>query len=260
MAGARGRVADKVIIVTGAASGLGKADAERLAEEGARLVLTDIDADAGRAVADECDALFVAQDVGEEASWATLIETTLAKFGRLDGLVNNAGIAHVANIEAETTEGWHRIQRVHLDGTFFGCRAAIPAMAKSGGGSIINMSSTAALIGISAYLSYSAAKGGIRSMTKAIAMHCREQKNGIRCNSVHPGSISTPMVHGALETLTGLRLMEQEDPEATRKAMGIGEPVDVANMVLFLASDEAKHVSGAEFVVDNADTIGMSAR
>jgi len=255
-----GRVADRVVIITGAASGLGKADAERLAEEGARLILTDINEADGQKVADACDALFVIQDVSDEAGWSALIDLTLANFGRLDGLVNNAGIAHVANIETETTEQWHKILRIHLDGTFFGCRAAVPVMAESGGGSIINMSSTAALVGISPYLAYSAAKGGIRAMTKSIAMHCREQKNGIRCNSVHPGSISTPMVHNALETLSGLKLMEQEDPEAMRKSMGIGEPVDIANMVLFLLSDEAKHINGAELVVDNADTIGQSAR
>ncbi len=254
------RVAGKVIIITGAASGLGKADAQRLAEEGARLVLTDINAEAGQRVADSCDALFVEQDVSSEAGWHELVATTVEQFGRLDGLVNNAGIAHVANIATETTEQWHKILRVHLDGTFFGCRAAVPEMAKSGGGSIINMSSTAALVGISPYLAYSAAKGGIRAMTKSIAMYCREQKNNIRCNSVHPGSISTPMVHNALETLSGIKLMEQDDPEAARKAMGIGEPLDVANMVLFLASDESKHINGAELVVDNGDTIGQSAR
>lgn len=257
---AAGRVTDKVIIITGAASGLGKADAHRLAQEGARLILTDISADAGQQVASDCGALFIQQDVSDESTWARLIERTLKDFGRLDVLVNNAGIAHVANIENETTEQWHRILRVHLDGTFFGCRAAIPAITRSGGGAIINMSSTAALVGISPYLAYSAAKGGIRAMTKSIAMYCREQKNNIRCNSIHPGSISTPMVHSALETLSGIRLMEQKDPEAARKAMGIGEPLDVANMVLFLASDESKHINGAELVIDNGDTIGQSAR
>jgi len=256
----QGRVAGKVIIVTGAASGLGKADAQRLAQEGGRLVLTDLNRAAGQEVAHECGALFVEQDVSNEASWQKLVAMTVAEFGRLDGLVNNAGIAHVANIETETTEQWHRILRVHLDGTFFGCQAALPEIVRSGGGSIINMSSTAALVGISPYLAYSAAKGGIRAMTKSIAMHCREQKNNIRCNSVHPGSISTPMVHNALETLSGFKLMEQDDPEAARQAMGIGEPLDVANMVLFLASDESKHINGAELVVDNGDTIGQSPR
>ena len=197
-----GRVEGKVAIITGAASGLGRADALRLAEEGAR----------------------------------------------------------VATIETTTTEVWRDVMRVHVDSTFFGCRAAIPAMVTNGGGSIINMSSTAALVGIAPYLAYSAAKGAIRSMSKAIAAHCRAEGNGVRCNSVHPGSISTPMVHNALSRLAGVDLMAMPDPEAARIAMGIGEPMDVANMVLFLASDESKHVNGAELVVDNADTVAQGRR
>ncbi|MFP6796565.1 MAG: SDR family oxidoreductase [Pseudomonadales bacterium] len=257
-----GRVEGKVVVITGAAAGLGKADAHRLSEEGARLVLTDINAEDGRRVADECEGetMFFEQDVKDESSWPRLIAATFAAFGRLDVLVNNAGIADIANIESTSTDQWHDILRVHLDGTFFGCRSAIPEMTKSGGGSIINMSSIAALVGLSSYLAYSAAKGGIRSMTKSIAVYCREQKNQIRCNSIHPGSISTPMVHAALETLSGIKLMEQEDPEATRKAMGIGEPLDVANMVLFLASEESKHINGAELVIDSGATIGQMSR
>ena len=257
-----GRVKDKVVVITGAGSGLGKADAHRLSEEGAKLVLTDINEKEGRRTVDECEgeAIFFAQDVKDESSWPRLIEATITAFGRLDVLVNNAGIAHIANIESASTDQWHDILRVHLDGTFFGCRAAIPEMTKSGGGSIINMSSVAALVGLSPYLAYSAAKGGIRSMTKSIAIYCREKKNLIRCNSIHPGSISTPMVHAALETLSGINLMEQEDPEVTRKAMGIGEPLDVANMVLFLASEESKHINGAELVIDNGATVGLMSR
>jgi 3(or 17)beta-hydroxysteroid dehydrogenase len=117
------------------------------------------------------------------------------------------------------------------------------------------MSSTAALIGIGEYLAYSAAKGGIRALTKSVAIHCRAQKYRIRCNSIHPGSISTPMVHAALENLRGLKLMEQPDPEAMRLKLGIGEPNDVAYLVLYLISDESKHVTGAELVVDNGDTV-----
>ncbi len=257
-----GRVINKVAIITGAASGLGKADAFRLSEEGAKLVLSDIDINEGKRVAQECknDALFFEQDVSQESSWSELIETTITEFGRLDILVNNAGIASIGNIESTSTDQWHDTLRVNLDSTFFGCRTAIPEMSKCGGGSIINMSSTTALIGLSPYLAYSAAKGGIRSMTKSIAMYCQEQKNNIRCNSIHPGSISTPMVHNALETLTGIKLMEQDDPEATRKAMGIGEPLDVANMVLFLASEESKHINGAELVIDNGATVGETSR
>ncbi|MEM6701958.1 MAG: SDR family oxidoreductase [Acidobacteriota bacterium] len=247
-----GRVAGKVALVTGAASGLGRADALRLAEEGARVVLTDIDDDPGSEVAKECDGEFVHQDVGDEASWKALIEHVVSKYGSLDVLVNNAGTAPIANIEETTTEVWHETLRVHLDGTFFGCHYGLPAIVATGGGSIINLSSIAALVGLSPYLAYSAAKGGIRSMTKSMAVHCREQKNGVRCNSIHPGSISTPMVHHALESLAGLDLMAQDDPEATRKALHIGEPLDVANLVLFLASDESKHINGAEIVIDDA--------
>ncbi len=251
-----GRVAGKVAIITGAASGLGKADAQRLAEEGARLVLTDIDVDGGSHVAAACDALFIEQDVGDEHSWEKVVAAALDTYGRLDVLVNNAGIAPIADIETTTTEVWNKTLRVHLDGTFFGCRAALPAMVASGGGSLINMSSVAALVGIPPYLAYSAAKGGIRSMTKSIAMYCREKKNGVRCNSVHPGSIDTPMVETALREIVGLELSEQEDRAATRAALGIGEPLDIANLVLFLASDESKHVNGAELVVDGASTLG----
>jgi len=250
-----GRVQGKVAIVTGAASGLGAADARLLAAEGASVVLTDIDAEAGRRIADEIGGEFVLQDVSREEGWPALIEDVLARHGQLDVLVNNAGIAIIANVEETTTEIWRRTLSVHLDGTYFGCRYALPAMAASGGGSIINMSSTAALVGNAPYFAYSAAKGGIRSLTKSVAAHCRERKSGIRCNSVHPGSIDTPMVEAALEGLANIKLREQPDREATRLAIGIGEPRDVAYMVLFLASDESKHVTGAELVVGNGDTV-----
>jgi 3(or 17)beta-hydroxysteroid dehydrogenase len=249
------RVEDKVVIVTGAASGLGAADARLLASEGAQVVMTDVNAAAGREIAREIGAQFVQQDVVDEQGWRDLISGVVRNHGRLDGLVNNAGIAVAENIENTTTEVWRRTLAIHLDATFFGCKYAIEAMKSSGGGSIVNMSSTAALVGIPDFLAYSAAKGGIRSMTKSIAIHCRANKYRIRCNSIHPGSISTPMVHAALEQLSGLKLMEQADPEATRLQMGIGEPNDVAYTVLFLISDESKHITGAELVVDNGDTV-----
>lgn len=249
------RVKDKVIVVTGAASGLGLEDTRVLTREGARVVMTDIDPEAGQAHADDIGATFMPQDVSDESSWESVMCEVDKRFGRLDGLVNNAGIAPIATIEDTTTEVWRRVMGIHLDATFWGCQSAIKLMKQSGGGSIVNMSSTAALIGLAPYLAYSAAKGGIRSMTKSIAIHCRTEGLGIRCNSVHPGSISTPMVHKALKTLVGTDLMAEDDPEKTRKAMGIGEPEDVANMVLYLLSDESKHVTGAEMVVDNGDTV-----
>jgi 3(or 17)beta-hydroxysteroid dehydrogenase len=249
------RVQDKVVVITGAASGLGLADTKLLVTEGALVIMTDIDITSGEALAQEFGATFIQQDVSDEAGWSELMKVVKRKFGRLDGLVNNAGIAPIANIEDLDTETWRKVLSIHLDGTFFGCQSAIKLMKENGGGSIVNMSSTAALVGIGPYLAYSAAKGGIRSMTKSIAIHCRQNKLNIRCNSVHPGSINTPMVHHALKTLMGKDIMAQEDPEQTRLELGIGEPDDVAHMVAYLISDEAKHINGAEMVIDNGDTV-----
>jgi 3(or 17)beta-hydroxysteroid dehydrogenase len=249
------RVQDKVVIVTGAASGLGEADARLLVAEGAQVIMTDINESAGEIIAKEIGATFVKQDVSNEASWSQLMDRVEKDYGRLDALVNNAGIAVIADIESTTTDTWRKTLNIHLDGTFWGCQSAIKLMKKGDGGSIINMSSTAALVGIPSYLAYSAAKGGIRSMTKSIAIHCKQQDLAIRCNSVHPGSISTPMVHHALKELVGIDITSQPDMEQARKNMGIGEPNDVAFMVVYLVSDESRHITGAEMVIDNGDTV-----
>ena len=246
-------VTDKVVLVTGAASGLGLADAQVLIEQGARVIMTDIDADRGSELAAQFGAMFLLQDVASEVRWAEVMDVVKAEYGRLDGIVNNAGIAPIADIETTTTDMWRKTLAIHLDGTYFGCQAAIKLMKESGGGSIVNMSSTAALVGIPDYLAYSAAKGGIRAMTKAIAVHCRRAKLHIRCNSVHPGSINTPMVQNAVKQLMDIDL--DDNAEKKRKAMGIGEPRDVAYMVAYLLSDESKHVNGTEMVIDNADTV-----
>jgi 3(or 17)beta-hydroxysteroid dehydrogenase len=245
----------KVILVTGAASGLGYADARMLSGLGCRVVMTDIDQERGQALAAELGAFFLAQDVADEQRWAEVMTEIDQRYGRLDGLVNNAGIAPIAHIENTTTATWRATLATHLDATFFGSQAAIKMMKINGGGSIVNMSSTAALVGIPDYLAYSAAKGGIRSMTKAIAIHCRRSRYGIRCNSVHPGSINTPMVQTALRELMDFDLNHADDPERARLKMGIGEPDDVAHMVTFLLSSMSKHINGAEMVVDNGDTV-----
>ncbi|MEC7994143.1 MAG: SDR family oxidoreductase [Pseudomonadota bacterium] len=246
-------VQNKVVLVTGAASGLGLADAQLLTEGGAKVVMTDVDQERGAVLATQLGATFLQQDVADESRWLEVMAVIEQQHGRLDGLVNNAGIAPIADIEKSTTETWRKTLAVHLDGTYFGCQAGIKLMKASGGGSIVNMSSTAALIGIPDYLAYSAAKGGIRSMTKAIAVHCRREKLGIRCNSVHPGSINTPMVQNAVKQLMNIDL--DDSAEKKRKAMGIGEPRDVAHMVVYLLSDDSKHVNGTELVIDNADTV-----
>ncbi len=177
------------------------------------------------------------------------------RHGRLDILVNHAGIAAIADVLRTTTEIWRRTLAVHLDDTFFGCRHAIPTMERGGGGSIINISPTAARMGISPYFAYSATKGAIHSLTKSVAVCCREGENGIRCNSVHPGSIDTPMVEIALEELRDIKLPEHQDRQSARAAIGLGEPNDVAYRVLFLTSNESKHVTGAEPVVDHGNIV-----
>lgn len=250
-----GRVADKVAVVTGAGSGLGAAEARLLAREGAQVVVTDIDSGTGEMVAQEIGGLFFEQDVSDETSWTTLIETVQSQFGRLDILVNNAGIAVVADIEATTTEIWRRVLSIHLDAAFFGCQHAIPLMRDSGGGSIINTSSTAALKGLAPYLAYSAAKGGIRSLTKSVAHHCKIKGYGIRCNSIHPGGIETPLMREATSRASDGKKVDPKEAERRRRKVDLGQPEDVANLVLFLASDESKHMNGAELVLDNGATI-----
>ena len=250
-----GRVAGKVALVTGAASGLGKADALRLAEEGAVVILTDIDA-AGEKVAEEIrkatgqTTRFYQQDVSDEARWGEIISSVVEDFGGLDVLVNNAGIAPVSTVETTTLEQFRRVNAIMSEGVFLGCKAAIPAMKGRGGASIINMSSIASHLGYPVYFAYSAAKGAVRSMTKAIAVHCQMNGYDIRCNSIHPGAIDTPMVH---KTFADLGLGEP-DPDRRDAALpvGIGRPEDVANLVLYLASDESRFMNGAELMIDNA--------
>jgi 3(or 17)beta-hydroxysteroid dehydrogenase len=248
-----GRVDGKVALVTGAAKGLGQADAELLATEGAKVVLTDIDDVTGRKVASAIgnSAVFITHDVGDEDAWQRVITETIRTFGRLDVLVNNAGVVSLATVEDESLKQFNFVNRVMSEGVFLGCKHAIPAMAKSGGGSIINMSSVASHLGYPIFFSYSAAKGAVRAMTKSIAMHCQEKGYKIRCNSVHPGTIETPMVQFAL----GRPGQPETVPDGVLAAGSVGAPKDVANLIVYLASDESRFVTGTEFVIDNGLTI-----
>jgi 3(or 17)beta-hydroxysteroid dehydrogenase len=249
-----GRVSGKVAIVTGAASGMGRADAELLAAEGARVVLTDLNEVDGQSAADAIGegALFLRHDVSSEADWQSVIAATLDAFGRLDILVNNAGMIVMGNVVEADLASFRKVNSVNSEGVFLGCKHAIPVMAESGGGSIINMSSVAALHGQSFVAAYSASKGAVRGLTKSVAMYCKEQKNGVRCNSVHPDGVATPMV---VKVATGKDSATEEDLEALRKLPNMCEPLDIANLVLYLASDESRFVNGAEMVIDNAATI-----
>jgi 3(or 17)beta-hydroxysteroid dehydrogenase len=248
-----GRVKGKVALVTGAAMGLGRAASLLLASEGASVVVTDIDEASGqgtaRMIADAGAAShFLRHDVSREDEWLPVMQAVEQRFGRLDVLVNNAGIAIARNIEETTLDDWKRTMAVNLDGVFLGCKHAIPLMKRTGG-SIINLSSIDGIIGEADLAAYCASKGGVRTLTKAVAVHCAEARYGIRCNSIHPGYIWTPQTE---KYLMDLGSVEVEKAKATKRhPIGfLGEPSDVANMVLYLASDESRFVTGAEMVVD----------
>lgn len=251
-----GRVQGKVAIVTGGASGIGAETSRRLAAEGALVTLTDVSEEAGRQVAEEIGepAAFVAHDVSEEADWRRVIEDVQRRHGRLDVLVNNAGIVLAATIEDTSLEQWRRIHAVNAEGVFLGCKYAIPVMRASGGGSIVNLSSVASRRGTPIYAAYSASKGAVRSLTRTVAVHCAGRGDPIRCNSIHPGGVSTPMVHALLKQGSGVDLAAAEDPEALARQMGMGLPIDIANLVVYLASDESRFVNGAELVIDGGIT------
>jgi 3(or 17)beta-hydroxysteroid dehydrogenase len=249
------RVAGKVAIVTGAASGIGRGCAQRLAAEGARVIVTDRDEAGARRVADALGSphLAYALDVTDEAAWKLVVDRALEAFGRVDILVNAAGIGVVANIEQTTLDQWRLVQAVNSDGVFLGCREAFRAMKLGGGGSIVNISSVAGLVGDGDLPAYCASKGAVRLLTKSVALHGARRGANIRCNSVHPGFIATPMVDALAAAYPDPKVarerLEQANPQRR-----IGEVDDVAYLVLYLASDESKFVTGGEFPVDGGAT------
>ena len=246
-----GRVAGKVALITGGASGLGAADARRLAEEGARVAISDLQGDMGRELAASIpDALFLEHDVRDEAQWQDVVGKVVSHFGKLDVLVNNAGLVRFGHVEDCDLETFRLQMQVMVEGCFLGCKTAIPKMTKGGGGSIINVASVAALKGISAIPAYSAAKAGILALTRSVAIHCQEQGYRIRVNAIAPGAHETPMTQQALAELPGDNAgLDQVN------AHGQGQPEDVANLVLFLASEESRQITGTHVVIDNGETI-----
>lgn len=233
---------------------MGAADAVLLAREGARVVIADLNEAGGQAVAESIgeNATFLRLDVTDEDNWKSVIATTVEKFGGLDILVNNAGMIMLGTIVDTELADWRKINAVNSDGVFLGCKHAIPVMAESGGGSIINMSSVAAIHGQSFVAAYTASKGAVRSLTKNIAMFCKEQKNGIRCNSIHPDGVKTPMV---VKVAMGKDVATQEDLDEVGSYGNMCDPEDIANLVLYLASDESSFVNGSEMLIDNCATI-----
>ena len=247
-----GRLDGKVAIITGATGGIGQADALAFAREGAQLVLTDVAGRDGQELAQSCGtgAIFLRHDVTDEDDWRRVVAETEQRFGRLDVLVNNAGIIGLGSVVDASLEDWRRIHAVNSDGVFLGCKHALPLIEQSGGGSIINVSSIAAMHGVSFLAAYCASKGAVRSLTKSVAVYCRERKNRVRCNSVHPDGVRTPMV---VKVATGRDEASRAEIDAiTGKSSRFCEAEDVAAVVLFLASDDSRHVNGAEILVDNA--------
>jgi len=247
-----GRVSGKVAIVTGGASGVGKDDAILLVKEGAKVVLTDLNEKDGNAVAAQIgeNALFVKHDISSEDGWKEVIARTEEKFGGVDILVNNAAILIAGTIEDTTLEDWQKIQRVNSDGYFLGCKYGYAAMRKRGGGSIVNMSSMAGIGGVSSFCAYSASKGAVAALTRSIAAYSRFHHIPIRCNSIHPDGIKTPMVFN-LPRDPKKPPTVREGNDAKRLMARFCEPTDIANLVLFLASDESRFINGSEYRIDN---------
>jgi NAD(P)-dependent dehydrogenase (short-subunit alcohol dehydrogenase family) len=258
-----GKLSGKVALVTGAASGIGKSCAVRLAQEGATVVATDIDAQmgeecVGQVVRDGGTAIFLRLDVAKEEDWISVIGETKSRFGRLDVLVNNAGIAIAGQITELSLADWRRQIGINLDGVFLGTKHGLPLMRASGGGSLINIASTVALTGSGNMPSYSATKGGVRAFTKSMALQCAALKDGVRVNAIYPGIIDTP-VYGKFEGApqhgeSGVNTKHiSRDPEAlSAKVVPIGvpgQPEDIAAGVIYLASDEARYVTGTELVI-----------
>lgn len=254
-----GRVTNKVALVTGAAQGLGAAIAAMLANEGANVVLTDINIEGAREQAASINsahagrAIAIEHDVTDAEQWSNAVLKCKETYRGLNILVNNAGIGSIANVVDETFENWRRVHAIDLDSVFLGCKTAIPFMADSGGGSIVNISSISGIIAGHNLASYNSAKAAVRHLSKSVALHCARARNNIRSNSVHPVFVDTPILDG---------MSRGEDRAEMLKKLGrqipigrVAEPDDVAYAVLYLASDESSFVTGSELKVDG----GISA-
>jgi NAD(P)-dependent dehydrogenase (short-subunit alcohol dehydrogenase family) len=247
---------DKRCLVTGAARGIGLAVCERLIEEGARVMIADIDTAAGEAQAQRLGerAVFQRLDVTRDAEWDAALDAIERRWGGVDVLVNNAGIALMGDIESTTPEQWQRTLDVNLTAVMLGTRKAVARM-KGRGGSIVNLASIEGLIGEPMALAYNAAKGGVRLFSKSAAIHCARAGYGIRINCICPGFIDTEMVRGAVGGLGAEAAGQFQQALMARVPMGrLGQPREIANAVLFAASDEASFMTGADLVVDGGHT------
>ncbi len=259
-----GRVEGKVALVTGGASGIGRACAERLAAEGAKVVVTDVQDDKGEEVARALgDSLYLRHDVTDEDAWIKVVAAVAERFGRLDVLVNNAGIGLGGSVLEMSLSDFRKQMAVNVEGVFLGVKHSLPLMRKSGdGGSIVNMSSVAGLKGAASLAGYCASKGAVRLFTKAVALECAQAQDKVRVNSVHPGIIETPIWDSIIGT-GGPGANAAPERSATLDAMAgmtvplgmKGLPSDIADGVLWLASAESRYVTGAELVIDGGFSV-----
>ncbi|MDJ0853461.1 MAG: glucose 1-dehydrogenase [Myxococcota bacterium] len=250
-----GRLDGKVALISGAARGMGESHARYFVAEGAQVVLGDLlDEEGGKLAAELGDAaIYTHLDVTDEASWQAAVALAQERFGRLDVLINNAGILRFAPLELTELEEFESVVKVNQTGTFLGMKTAIPALRAAGGGSIVNISSIAGMHGIPGVTSYAASKYAVRGMTKVAALELGEA--GIRVNSVHPGGVNTPMVQRPAEE--DGRLEDMDNPRFHQQPIArIGRPQEISELVLWLASDASSYCTGSEFVVDGGATAG----
>lgn len=257
------RMKDRVALVTGGARGIGRGIAERLVEEGARVVITDRDNTAGRATAAALGAAFIRQDVADEQGWRDIVSHLDQEFGGLHALVNNAGtdgdVAQAKDPEHAELDDWNNILSVNTTSVFLASKHCIPLLAKSGGGSIVNLSSVSSLVPVPILTAYATSKAAVDHLTRITALHCATAGYRIRCNTIHPGEVRTALLTGLFDRVskqTGMGLAEVEAAMLSRMPMGeFQEPRDIANAALFLLSDEARHITGQALAIDGGFTL-----
>lgn len=255
-----GRVEGKVVIVTGGAKGIGRADVELLAGQGAQVILADVDEVEARAVASATPGVeYIRHDVTDEAAWQKLIADIVARHGRLDGLVNNAGIIRVGDPCTGTVADLRAMMSVNLEGAFLGCKYAIPAMIDSGGGSIVNIASIGAVSGLYFFAGYCASKGAVAAYSRAVAVYCAQNRLNIRCNIVLPGGVDTPLNQQLgiemAEKIGDMRMPPSAPVRDDAPQMRYAMPEDIGHAIVYLISDESRFMNGGELRIDNTSTI-----
>lgn len=244
------RVAGKIALVTGGGSGMGAAACKMLAAEGATVIVTDVNLASAQQVASGIGdrAIALKLNVASEADWQAVTADVQRRFGKIDILFNNAGVYLYADVVATTLEQFRFVNSVMAEGVFLGCKYCLPLLEAGGRGSIINNSSVASHMGYAGHTAYAAAKGAVRSMTKAIAMECQAKGNHVRCNSIHPGAIETPILRASLGRSAAATV-----PDGPLGLDAIGAPEDIAYLVVYLASDESRFVTGSDFLIENGE-------